>query len=146
MRGEMDEVFPVIIRNDLRVPRQYLGIQFVYLFLQGLYDLRRVFPFAHDHDGFDDVILVLYDPVPGRIDGVGPADMPQAGKIGDLDIGDVFDQYGNIVDILDDDIPDLVDIVQKADAPDHIGLIVIYDNVPAYIYIAFLDGGIDIEG
>ena len=82
----------------------------------------------------------------GGIDGVGPADTAEAGDVGDRDVGHVFHQHRDIVVGGDDDIVDLTDIVEQADAADDIGLVVADDEVTADIDIAFTDGVEDVEG
>src|ERR1700722_13853374 len=74
------------------------------------------------------------------VDGVGTCHFAEAGQVGDTDIRDVLDEYRGAVVDFDDDVPDLVDIVEQADAADDVGLGVLIDNVAADIDIAFANG------
>src|ERR1700722_4526616 len=116
MRSIVDEVFAVIIGDDLGVLREHHRIQLVYLGFDGLYHLCGILAFAHDHDRFHHVVLVDQGADPGGVDRIGSADTTQTGYIGDLDVRDILHQYGDIVVGGNDDVLDLVDIVEQADA------------------------------
>src|SRR5258708_35390971 len=85
--------------------------------------------------------------VRGRIDNrVCPSYMSQARHIGYLHIRHIFYKDRNIIGIGDDDIPYFIDIIQQADPTYYISLVVPDNEIPADIDIAFLNGGIDIQG
>ena len=124
--GAVDEARAVVRGHDADAGRQ-TGLQLLDLVFDAQGDGERVFTVPHHDDAPGDLVAVLF---------VDAAAELRA----ELDGGDVLDVDGDAVVFLDDDVLDVADALDPADAADEVFGVILLDDAAADGQVAAGDG------
>ena len=110
LRGFLNQLSAVVVRNDLDVGRQHTPVQDFRQFLHFFENDLRLFANTHQNHAFDGIVLVH---VPELAEPRGSARRDRA---------DVLDENRNAVVACDDDVPDVIERFHQAQTADVVEL------------------------
>ena len=108
--GLFDQALAVVVGYDLYVGRQDVFVQLFGHGLDAAQNDLRLLADPHEDDAFDGLILPHV------------AELAEARRVSDLDLGDVLDEDRNAVLLLQDDVADVGGVADQAKAADVIEL------------------------
>ena len=125
---QVDQVFPVIERNDPDIVGQGIGLDLLDLIFERADYLFGILAFTHDDNAFNNVVLV-HSP-----------HLSEAWQARLVHVRQMFDQDWRPVDVFHDNILDLLDVIDQANTSYDIGLGAFRDDITSDIEITLGNG------
>ena len=132
LEGGVNEPGAIIVRDDLHAFREDRSIERINALFQRPQHLRRILPFAHQHDAVDNIVVVIL------------TDDALTGHRAYGHVGDVFDQNRRAVVRSHHDAADVGSGTQQADAANEILLRALLDIIAAGVGVAPTERGEDL--